>query len=195
MTQQLIQRGQAAINSGNMLEAAQWFERALEINPKDSQSLACFGQSQCWLGQKKQGLVNLREAGRLIARASKKSKDINDLISMVGQLQYWNDFAGALELARQAVQIGKNDVRSFQMLASSYARLNKKQQAISACQQALRLAPKNVELNILMADLDAREKKYFQARQRLEKILLMDLSAEQIFRAEKELANILDKMG
>lgn len=46
-----------------------------------------------------------------------------------------------------------------------------------------------------MATLETREKKYLKARERLERLLQTELIAEHIFRAEKELANILDKMG
>ena len=65
MTQHLIQLGQSAIKAGNMSEAAQWFEKALEKTPKDSQSLACYGQSLCWLGQKKQGLTKFTRSGQI----------------------------------------------------------------------------------------------------------------------------------
>ncbi len=195
MTQHFIQLGQTAINAGNMAEAAQWFQKALDKNPKDGQSQACYGQSLCWLGQKKRGLLHLREAGRLIARSARKKKNASDLIAMTEQLQFWNDFEGAIELAKLAVQISKQEARSFQLLALSYFRLNKNKQAVSACQQALKLAPKNVELNILMAELNTREKKFLPAKQRLERMLRNNLTAEQIFRCEKELANILDKIG
>lgn len=82
----------------------------------------------------------------MIARSAGKKKNVSELIAMTEQLQYWNDFEGAAELARQAVQISKQDGRSFQLLASSYSRLNKTQQALSACQQALRLVPQSAVL-------------------------------------------------
>jgi len=189
-----IQRGQAAINSKNMPEAVQWFEKAVKEKPADAQALACLGQALCWQGQRKKGLNLLHKACKRIAKKAIKSRDTKPLLLMIEQLQFWDDFQGSLEFAKQAVQINKNDLRGFQILSLTYSRLNKNKLALNAGLQALKKAPSNPILNILQAILEAREGQTDAATQRLETVInLPNANNEEKFRAHKELANILDK--
>ncbi|MFM8330568.1 MAG: tetratricopeptide repeat-containing sulfotransferase family protein [Candidatus Methylumidiphilus sp.] len=190
-----LQRGHAAIQSQNPAEAAEWFLKAVNENPKDPQALACYGQSLCWLGRRSEGIAYLRQSGSLLLKKARKSRDVAQALMMVEQLQYWNDYAGALDIARQAVQINGAEVRGFQLLALTYSRLNQNKQALATGRQALRLAPDSAVLNILQATLESGEKMHEAARRRLEKVLQQRLSPEETFRAHKELARVLDTLG
>jgi len=190
-----MQRGYTATQSNNFSEAAEWFQQAVAENPKDPQPLACLGQSLCWLGRRDEGLAHLRRSGGLLLKKARNTRDVAQTLMMVEQLQYWSDYPGALELARQLVRINAAEPRGFQLLALSYSRLNQNQQALAAGQQALRIAPGNAALNILQATLEAREGQDEAAKRRLEGVLRQALNPEEAYRAHKELALVLDKLG
>ncbi len=188
-----LQRGQSAIKSKNISEAIYWFEKAIADTPKNAQALACLGQALCWAKQQKQGLSYLHKAGKQLARTAYKSGDTQQLLLIAEQLQFWNDYPASLELIKQAVQINKKEVRGFQILAHTYARLNNNKLALLASQQAINKAPENAILNIQHATLEAKNSLYDKAINRLQKVLDRPSSDEERFRAHKELALILDK--
>jgi len=188
-----IQRGQSAINSRNTSEAVHWFEKAVKDTPKDAQALACLGQALCWDKQQKLGLTYLQKAGKQLIKAARKSGNTQQLLLLTEQLQFWNDYPNSLELIKQAVQINKKDVRGFQMLAHTYARLNNNKLALLASQQAVNKAPENAILNIQQANLEAKNGFYDKAINRLQKVLNTSLNNEELFRTHKELALIFDK--
>ncbi|MDO8845797.1 sulfotransferase [Methylicorpusculum sp.] len=190
-----LQRGAAAVQTQNMPEALIWFEKAVAENAKDAQAHACLGQTLCWLGRRDEGVRQLHKAGQILLKNVRKTRDISQALGLIEQLQFWNDYQGALELGRQAVQINNSDVRGFQLLALSYSRLNQKALALSAGKQALKLAPNNAMLTILVATLEMAEGLNQSAKQRLEKVLQHPLTTEEKFRTHKELARLLDKMG
>ncbi len=187
--------GQAAIQNKNFTEAEHWFSLAVQETPKDPQIRACLGQTFCWQGKLNEGLAQLRQAGQLLFKKARKSRDITLLLDLAEQLQYWNDYQGAAELCKQAVQINPQEVRAFQLLALSHSRLNQNKLALAAGRQALKLVPGSAMLEILLATLEIADKQSEAARQRLEKVLQNPLlKAEERFRAHKELARVLDKL-
>lgn len=183
------------MQSKNLPEALQWFQKAALETPKDAQTVACLGQTLCWLGRRDEGIVHLRQSGSLLLKKARKTRDISQALMLVEQLQHWSDYEGALQIGRQAVQINGSVARGFQLLALTYSRLNQSKQALDAGRQALRMVPDNAMLAILVATLEAGEKQYEAARQRLEKVLARPLNPEETYRAHKELALILDKLG
>jgi len=190
-----MQRGQAAIQSNNLLEAANWFGKAASEQPKEPQPLACLGQTLCWLGKREEGIAQLRRAGHLLAKKARKKRDIGLLLSLTEQLQFWNDYSGALELGKAATQINDTEIRGFQLLSLTYSRLNRNKEALETAKRAARMAPQSDMLQILVATLEIDSKQYTAARQRLESVLLNFLAPEEKFRAHKELARVLDKLG
>ncbi|WP_240506874.1 sulfotransferase family protein [Methylocaldum sp. SAD2] len=189
-----IQRGYAAIQSRNTAEAATWFEKAVAENPKDAQAKACLGQALCWLGRRDQGIVHLRQSGQLLLKKARKSRDIGLLLGLTEQLQFWNDYRGSLELAKQAVQIDSSQVRGFQLLTLAHSRLNQNKSALAACRQAVKRAPHSAMLQILLASLETADGSCDEAKQRLENVLKGFPTPEERFRAHKELARIHDKL-
>lgn len=190
-----IQRGQAAIQGRDFPVALHCFEQAATADPDDPQAKACLGQTLCWMGQVESGVGYLRDAGRKLLKQARKTGDISLVLSLTEQLQHWNDYPGALALGREAVQVNPAQVRGYQLLALSYSRLNQPQPALTAARRAASLAPQSAMLQILLATLEATNKDHDAARQRLEQVLtLPNLSAEEKFRAHKELAIVLDKL-
>lgn len=188
--------GQAAIQNKNLPDALHWFNLAAKETPKDPQVLACLGQALCWQGKREEGLAHLRQSGHLLAKKARKIRDVTLVMDLADQLQHWNDYQGSAELCKLAAQINPNYPRSFQLLALAHSRLNQKKPALMAGKQALRLAPDSAMLNILVATLEIADGQTENARQRLEKTLQMPLlKPEEKFRAHKELARALDKLG
>jgi len=193
---ELLRLGQTAIQNKNLPEAVNWFNQAALQNPKDPQTLACLGQALCWQGEKEQGLGYLRQSGQLLGKKARKSREVGLLLDLADQLQHWNDYAGAAELCKQAVQINPRQVRGFQLLALSHSRLNQRKPAVTAAKQALRLVPDNPMLAILLATMEIEDKQYDSANARLQKVLQNPLlKPEEKFRAHKEAARVLDKLG
>ena len=191
-----MQLGQAAIQNKNIAEAVDWFTKALEENPKDPQINACLGQSLCWQGRREEGITHLRHSGQLLLKKARKNRDTKLTLDLVEQLQHWNDYSGALEVCKQAVLINPGFVRGYQLLALTHSRLNQKKSALAAGRKALQLVPNSSMLAILLATLEAADGLTQEARRRLEKVLKNPLlTPEEQFRAHKELARFLDKLG
>lgn len=191
-----MQLGQIAIQKRNFAEAVEWFTKALAETPKDPQVKACLGQSLCWQGKRDEGIVHLRQSGQLLLKKARKNRDVSLALDMADQLQYWNDYPGALEVCKQSVLINPGFVRGFQLLALTHSRLNQKKSALAAGRKALQLAPNSAVLSILLATLETAEGLTEDAKRRLEKVLKNpSLTSEEQFRTHKELARILDKLG
>lgn len=191
-----MQLGQAAIQKKNIDEAVEWFTKASEESPKDPQVKACLGQSLCWTGKRDEGIMHLRQSGQLLLKKARKNRDTQLALDLADQLQHWNDYPGALEVCKQAVQINPGFVRGYQLLALTHSRLNQKKSALAAGRKALQLAPGSAMLAILLATLEAADGLTEEAKRRLEKVLKNpSLTPEEKFRAHKELARFLDKLG
>jgi Flp pilus assembly protein TadD len=188
--------GQAAIQNKNLPQAIIHFSQALKESPKDPQILACLGQAFCWQGKLDEGLDYLRKSGQVLAKRARKNRDVKLLVDLADQLQHWNDYNGSAALCKLATQINPEYARGFQLLALAHLRLNQKKPALAAGKQALKLAPDSAMLNILVATLEITNGQLDSARQKLEKVLQNPLpTPEERFRAHKELARVLDKMG
>lgn len=188
------QKGYGAIKAGRLTEALPWLEKALADNGRDVQARSWLGQVLCALGRRTEGTIQLREAGQVLVDETPTNGNIGPILEIVGQLQQWGDFPGALDLGAKAMDINGNEFRGHQLLAASYAQLNKKQEAIAAARRALELAPENGMLQVFVGSLEADAGENESARARLEKALSQSLNAREQFRAHKELARILDRV-
>lgn len=190
-----LQRGYAAFQARNLAEAAQWFDKALTEDPYDIQARAWLGQALCSLGRRFEGTGYLREAGRDLLEHARDDGDTSFVLELVQQLQQWNDFPGAFELGRQALDINPADARGLQLHAVTCAQLNRKQEALQAGEQALKLAPDNAMMQVLLGSLEADAGRHADAQRRLERALNNGLAPREAFRAHKELARVLDRLG
>lgn len=190
-----LQNGQAALQTKKFDEAVDCFTKALAETPKNALVLALLGQSLCWIGQREKGLKYLHQAGIVLLKKAKKKKDVTQAIQLLEQLQFWEDYQGALNIGKTVTKINPKEVRGFQLLALTYSRLNQKKQALQAAKQALNLAPNSTVISILLATIEVENKQYEKAKNRLQKVLRSTTnSAEENFRIHKELAKALDKL-
>ncbi len=190
-----IQRGFSAIKAGNRQEALQWFEKAWQENPADAQARAWLGQLLCSLGRQDEGAGHLLGAGRSYLDGVVEAKSLNLILEIAGQLQHWSDFVSAQKLLAATVEKYPGDFRACQMLAVTYAQLNKKAEALAAAGRAIILAPENWMMQVFLASLEADAGKNESARDRLEQVLAGQSGARERFRAHKELARVLDRLG
>lgn len=190
-----LERGFAAIKARNITEAAQCFEMACRESPQNHMARAWLGQSLCNLGRRNEGLPHLVEAGKGFLDEARKTKNLNIVFEIAGQLQHWNDFTGALQILDEAVRISPAEFRGQQMLAVTFAQLNKKSEAIEAAEAALHLAPGNQMMQVFLGSLEADAGKSDKARERFEKLLETKPEPREAFRAHKELARVLDRLG
>lgn len=190
-----MQRGLAAAHARNPVEAARWFESAWRENPDNHQARAWLGQALCSIGQRVEGVGHLIEAGRGFLVKAREDKSLNYVLEVAGQLQHWREYPSALELLRGAVEIKPEEFRGQQLLAATYAQLNKKAEAILAGEKALALAPDNQMMQVFVASLEADAGRNESARGRLETVISAQPNPREAFRAHKELARILDRVG
>ncbi|MDO8451093.1 MAG: sulfotransferase [Rhodoferax sp.] len=190
-----LARAQAAVKARNFAEAAKWFEKACQEHPDDAQTQAWLGQSLSSIGRRDEGIAHLREAGRGLLKDARETGNINLVLEVAGQLQHWSDFPGALELLSAAVQINPHEFRGYQLLAVTFAQLNQKAEALVAGEQALKLSPENNMMQVFQGSLEADAGKSEVARERLQRVLATQPNAREAFRAHKELARVLDKLG
>jgi len=116
-------------------------------------------------------------------------------LEVATQLQHWSDFSGALDALKEIVEIDPGEFRGHQLLAVSYAQLNRKLEALAAGAVALGLSPENNMMRVFLASLEADVGRYEAARDRLQDVLSGQPNAREAFRAHKELARVLDKLG
>ena len=138
-----LQRGYAALQVRNVPEAIQWFERALGENPEDAQAMSWLGQTLCSVGRRAEGFERLRGSGRRLLETARLSRDLKPVLDIAQQMQQWGDFSGAHELLDQAAAINDGEFRVFQMLAVTWAQLNKTEAALDAGRRAAAILPAN----------------------------------------------------
>lgn len=190
-----LARAQAAAEARDDATAVHWFEQALAEMPDDAPTHMGLGQSLCKLGRRNEGTAHLRQAGVLMLPAVRLSRNIAPLLVSISLLQRWGDFAAALELAEQAALINSADHRIHPLLAMTYGQLNRTAEALVAGRRALELDPENSMLHILQGSLEIDAGRSDSAKLRLEDVLTYELTAQEEFRAHKELARALDKLG
>jgi tetratricopeptide (TPR) repeat protein len=189
-----LQRGYAAIQARNLVDAVHWLENALAEDPENAQAMSWLGQTLCSLGRRAEGSVRLRQSGQHLLETARLSGDINQVLEIAQQLQQWGDFPGALDVLSQAVLINGSEFRGFQLLAVTLAQLNRKTEALDAGRQALVLAPGHPMMQVLLASLEADAGLNEDAGRHLEAVLSGKPNAREAFRAHKELARVLDNL-
>lgn len=190
-----LDRGFVAVKARKPAEAAQWFEKAWQEMPDNHHARAWLGQSLCSIGRREEGISHLLGAGKALIRSGASPSDFDFALEMAGQLQHWNDFNGALELLKGVVEINPESFRAHQLIAAAYAQLNRKTEALASAEKALALAPENHMMQVFLGSLEADAGRAREARNRMESVLGSKPNPREAFRAHKELARILDKLG
>jgi tetratricopeptide (TPR) repeat protein len=186
-----LRRAHAAIEIEDWPSASHWFERRLDEQPDDLESRAWLGQCMCSLGRRARGIALLREAG--VGYAARGQSAV--LVEIASELQHWRNPEEALPLLEAAVRIEPGDVEARRLLAVALAQLNRIPEALSAVGDAVSLAPAERELVLLEQSLLADAGRFDEAREGLSGLLEHSLEAPLAYRAHKEMARVLDRLG
>lgn len=189
-----MQMGLVAAQKRDLGAAVRWFELAVTQSPDDADARAWLGQTLCSQGQRQQGVAHLQYAGRALLRAARDGGKTAPLLEVAKQLLHWGEVAAATDLLDDIAQ-DFGDFQIFQLLAAGYAQLNKKQEALQAAQRALEADPCNVMMKVFLASLEADAGQLQAAKERLLAVLVEGAQPREAFRAHKELARILDRLG
>jgi len=187
--------GQArqAAAQGDFADAEAWFRRVLEAKPTDALALAGVGQALCWQGRRRAGAEYLLKAAKQLERQAQKSRDPAHLVELSSQLQHWGEIDAALRLARLAAQLAPKSAAAQNNLGLAFSRVNRDDEALPPIRKACELLPGHPGCQIVLAMLDARQRRWDEARERLEQVIARNLDPAQTARAWLELATVLDK--
>ncbi|QWF69827.1 sulfotransferase [Methylomonas paludis] len=158
-----------------------------------AQALAGLGQSLCRLNRINEGIVFLLQAGKVLLKQAKLSKDIKYVLDLAFQLSHWHALEPALDLAQLALAIDGNSANANHIIALCLHGLNRHTEALAFSVRAVELAPREANAIILLAVLEAKQGELSRARQRLENLLAT--GQPNMARAHTELGVILDKIG
>jgi tetratricopeptide (TPR) repeat protein len=188
-----LQYAQQAAAQGDFQNAEAWFRRVLDAKPTDALALAGVGQCLCWQGRRKEGTGYLLKAAKQLERQAQKSREPGHLVELSGQLQHWGEMDAALRLARLAVRLAPKSAAAQNNLGMALSRVNRNDEALPPVRKACELLPGHPGCNILLALLDSRQKRFAEARERLDRVISTSREPEQTARAWLELATVLDK--
>lgn len=191
----LLARARQAVSRGEFADAEFWYRQILAVRPQHAEALAGLGQKLCWDRKRREGLKLLRQAARQLEKDAIKSRDSGALTDLSEQLQRWGDIEPALTLARLAVRLNPKSAKTQNNLALCLSRVNRDQEALPVAQRACELRPDEPACNILLALLEARQRDFARARERLERVIAANRDAAQTARAWLELGAVLDKVG
>ena len=101
----------------------------------------------------------------------------------------------AIEIYRQALDIESTNYRVCRNLGQLYEQLSRLKDARKYAELAIEYAPKDVESQYLVAQLDLRDKAYRAAEGRLSQLLKSNMPSQHRAMVMKELGRVLDREG
>lgn len=189
-----MQMGLVAAQKRDLAAAVKWFEHALAQSPDSAEARTWLGQTLCSQGRRQQGIAHLLHAAEMLLQAARDGGKTGPLLDVAKQLLHWGEVSAATELLADVAQ-DFGDFQTYQLLAAGYAQLNKKQEALQAARCALEADPANVMMQVFLGSLEADAGLLRPAKERLLAVLAEGAQAREAFRAHKELARILDRLG
>jgi tetratricopeptide (TPR) repeat protein len=172
--------------------AEQAYRQVLVTKPNHIEALAGVGQALCRRHRLAVGRHYLLKAGKLMLRQAPKIEH-TVLLQLAEQLRIWGEVDFALQLYRAAVKKSPQDPAALFGVAICLQRLNYVKLASAEFDKVLKLAPDDSGCQILKAILEAGNKQFSEAEQRLIKVLHREKDPGQLARACLELAKVLDQ--
>lgn len=141
--------GQVLVKLGRVEEALAAFERAIALNGERWAYHFNLARAHGLLGHWDLAVIEYRQAQRLLP------DDYAVTFNLGLALRNAGDLAGAAEQLEKAAALNPEDASFRLALARTYERLGRRQEAVSAYQQTLTLAPDATEAPIIRARIDA----------------------------------------
>ncbi|MCH6544667.1 MAG: tetratricopeptide repeat protein, partial [Deltaproteobacteria bacterium] len=136
-----------------LLESRRWFQKAIELDPKNAAALNYLGYTYAEMG------IYLDEAEELIVRALKLESNDGFYIDSLGWVYYQKgDYGKAVEQLERAVGLVIDDPTIIEHLGDAYAKLGKLQQAILHYREAHKNAKEKDQLERIQQKIQHLEK-------------------------------------
>ncbi|WP_129779350.1 tetratricopeptide repeat protein [Peristeroidobacter soli] len=160
--------GRVAEKKAEIREAAGNYQAVLDVNPKFSPARAALARLLLFGGMPDKSL-ELVEAGL------KDDPQNAALLTVRGAVQAQRGLIpAALEDAETAIKVAPNDEFTISLLASLYKQSARLDKAIEVINRGLEQLPKNVELRIVLADLEASRENYAAVEQQLKQVVTLE---------------------
>lgn len=131
--------GQAYLNKGDNGTAAEYFKKAVELNPEVSISYWYWGMTEIYLGNMKEGIPLIREA---VAKGSVIGE--SDFLRLVPPLLKIGDYTNLAWMYEQLTKQNPTNASYFASLAYAYARIGRIDDAVAAARQTVLIDPKYI---------------------------------------------------
>ncbi len=174
---------------GHGEEATRCLERAVEANPIDPDYRAALGRIY----------IDLRRAGSAVKafreglRVASNHEDCH--LGLVAALLAGGRYREAIEATEAAEAAGIDDAELHAQRATACERLHRLEEARTAAEHALELAPDHPRAAFTLAQVEARCGDLDAARTRLEKLIHTQLPPFQRAAVAAELGKVLDRQG
>ena len=180
----------SATSKSDFRTAVALYKEILAQHPDHPEVMAALGYTLGITGRVKAGLSMLDRA----LAANPGSADILCKLARVRMLNVEPEIA--LEHLEVVTEAEPRRLEALVMAAQCGERLNKLDRARAFADRAVGVRRNDPEANLILAQIDAREKQYEAARARLEKIVAKrTLGGDIHHRALTELGFVLDKLG
>jgi tetratricopeptide (TPR) repeat protein len=188
-----IRLGREAAATGRLDTAVLHFRAALQTAPGDPMATIWLGQSLCAGGHLHEGTAHLRDGA--LARLDDAGTHAADLLPVAQLLQKVGDAASSLAVLESIARKGVETAALHHATATAAAQLARYETALAACHAALSLAPRHPHLEVLTASIETDAGQGDRAIARLDRVLAGAAAPRERFRALRERARVLDRLG
>lgn len=187
-----LQQGLRAAQARRPAEAARWFGQAAARDPGNVQIRTWLGQALCASGAYRDGVTQLKGAGLALAPGP---ADRAKALEIAVQLQALTALPEAIAVLDRILAADPGNAHAHYLRAVGLAQINRPADALAAGREAIRLAPDNPGVRVLLASLEADAGLFGAAAERLDALLASGTGPREAHRAHKELARIADRRG
>ena len=159
------ENGLADAKLGNLVEAAQFYNAAIEANPDNVAARAGLGRLYLYGGAPERAIDSLGDA------LDRHPDDVPMLVIRAGSRNLLKDPAGALADAERAARLAPDDEDAIALLAGIYQGQGHPDKALTLVDEAVRRLPGNVDLQLTLAQLCANAGQETRAEQILANIV------------------------
>ncbi|HUD28571.1 MAG TPA: sulfotransferase [Novosphingobium sp.] len=189
-TAEPIRLGREAAARGQLDAAVRHFRAALDARPGDGAVKIWLGQALCAAGHLHEGTARLREGAlRRLGQAE------GDLLPVAQLLQKMGDAASSLAVLEAMAARGADSAALWHATATAAAQMARHDLALAACDKALLMVPDHPGLEVLASSIEIDARQAEPALVRLDGVLSRALPDRDRFRALRERARALDRLG
>lgn len=165
--------GRREYETGRFPEAVAFFEKALEVNPKDAE--AYYNIGECYaLGDNEKAIEAYKQAVKI---DPKHSAAYWGLGLCYGEIKHYQE---SIDSYKQAIEIQPNNIDTHLGLVDSYKNLGDYEEAIGTYKKAIGIAPRNTEIYFSLIDLQEQLGHHEEAMESYRHLLEIDPNNESV---------------